>query len=168
MRSPRPRTFKEVVAAQDPTEMARLERGDRFVDPSVNAFHERCRSTKIASARASGVSSISMMTGAATLRSSAVLRPRGGRATISTHSSLVALISNENPSRSSLSRMSEIPRGVIFGRRVDDPPKSEAEHFIRCPARDGWIDCRDLGQVFEHEGTSQNFLPVKRKRPHGF
>src|SRR6478609_5623860 len=24
---------------QDPTEMARLERGDRFVDPSVNAFH---------------------------------------------------------------------------------------------------------------------------------
>ena len=64
--------------------------------------------------------------------------------------------------------MSDIPRGVIFGRRVDDPPKSEAEHFIRCPARDGWIDCRDLGQVFEHEGTSQNFLPVKRKRPHGF
>ena len=27
------------MAAQDPTEMARLERGDRFVDPSVNAFH---------------------------------------------------------------------------------------------------------------------------------
>ena len=64
--------------------------------------------------------------------------------------------------------MSEIPRGTIFGRRVGDPPKSEAEHFIRCPACDGWIDCRDLGQVFEHEGTSQNFLPVKRKRPHGF
>jgi hypothetical protein len=39
MRSPRPRTFKEVVAAQDPAETARLERGDRFVDPSVNAFH---------------------------------------------------------------------------------------------------------------------------------
>ena len=35
----RPRTFQQVVAAQDPTEMARLERGDRFVDPSVNAFH---------------------------------------------------------------------------------------------------------------------------------
>ena len=27
------------MAAQDPTEMVRLERGDRFVDPSVNAFH---------------------------------------------------------------------------------------------------------------------------------
>jgi hypothetical protein len=30
---------EEVVAAQDPTETARLERGDSFVDPSVNAFH---------------------------------------------------------------------------------------------------------------------------------
>ena len=40
--------------------------------------------------------------------------------------------------------MSEIPRGAIFGRRVGDPPKSEAEHFIRCPARGGWIDRRDL------------------------
>ena len=39
MRNPRPRTFEEVVVAQDPTEMARLERGDRFVDPSVHAFH---------------------------------------------------------------------------------------------------------------------------------
>ena len=31
-------------------------------------------------------------------------------------------------------------------------PKCDAEHFIRCPACDGWIDCRDLGQVFDHEG----------------
>jgi hypothetical protein len=46
-----------------------------------------------------------------------------------------------------------IPRGTIFGRRVGNPPKSDAGHFIRCPACDGWIDCRDLGQVFEHEGT---------------
>jgi hypothetical protein len=27
------------MASQDPTEMARLARGDRFVDPSVSAFH---------------------------------------------------------------------------------------------------------------------------------
>jgi hypothetical protein len=33
-----------------------------------------------------------------------------------------------------------------------EAPESEAEHFIRCPACDGWIDCRDLGHVFEHEG----------------
>jgi hypothetical protein len=45
-----------------------------------------------------------------------------------------------------------ISRGTIVGRRVGDPPESEAEHFIQCPACNGWIDCRDLGQVFEHEG----------------
>jgi hypothetical protein len=26
------------------------------------------------------------------------------------------------------------------------------EHFFRCPASGGWIDCRDLAQVFENEG----------------
>ena len=39
MRNTGPRTFKEVEAAQSPTEMARLERGDRFLDPSVNAIN---------------------------------------------------------------------------------------------------------------------------------
>ena len=45
-----------------------------------------------------------------------------------------------------------VPRGKYLGRRIGDPPKDEAEHFIRCPACGGWVDCRDLGQVFEHEG----------------
>ena len=45
-----------------------------------------------------------------------------------------------------------IPRGKYIGKRLGDPPADEAEHFIRCLACDGWIDCRDLGQVFEHEG----------------
>ena len=36
--------------------------------------------------------------------------------------------------------MSDIPRGTIFGRRVGNPPKSDAEHFVRCPACGGWID----------------------------
>jgi CRISPR/Cas system type I-B associated protein Csh2 (Cas7 group RAMP superfamily) len=44
------------------------------------------------------------------------------------------------------------PRGKYFGKRLGDPPKDEAEHFIRCQACDGWIDCRDLGQVFDNEG----------------
>jgi hypothetical protein len=67
MRNTRPRTFKEVMASQDPTEMARLARGDRFVDPSVNAFHgEVSVNEDVAPARVSGVSSISTMTGAAT------------------------------------------------------------------------------------------------------
>jgi hypothetical protein len=48
--------------------------------------------------------------------------------------------------------MTDIPRGKYIGRRLGDPPASEAEHFIRCPVCGGWIDCRDLGQVFEHEG----------------
>jgi hypothetical protein len=39
MRGSRPRTFEDVVAAQDPTEMAHLERGEHFTDPSVSPFH---------------------------------------------------------------------------------------------------------------------------------
>lgn len=47
--------------------------------------------------------------------------------------------------------MSEIRRGEIIGEPLE-PVESEAEHFIRCPKCTGWIDCRDLGQVLEHEG----------------
>jgi hypothetical protein len=32
------------------------------------------------------------------------------------------------------------------------PVADEAEHFIRCTACGGWMNCRDLCQVFEHEG----------------
>jgi len=35
---------------------------------------------------------------------------------------------------------------------VGHPVADEAEHFIRCTACGGWMNCRDLGQVFEHEG----------------
>ena len=45
-----------------------------------------------------------------------------------------------------------IARAKYIGKRLGVPPASEAEHFIRCPACNGWIDCRDLAQVFEHEG----------------
>jgi hypothetical protein len=59
MRGPRPRSFEEVVIAQDPTEKARLARGEHFNDPSVSPFHgDRCRLTKIATVRVSGVLSI--------------------------------------------------------------------------------------------------------------
>jgi hypothetical protein len=54
-----------------------------------------------------------------------------------------------------------IPRGTYFGRPVGEPPKDEAEHYIRCPGCGGWIDCRDLGQVFEQEG------PLLRDRQTG-
>ena len=45
-----------------------------------------------------------------------------------------------------------IPRDTYFGRPLGAQPTDEAEHFVRCPACGGWIDCRDLAQVFEHKG----------------
>jgi hypothetical protein len=51
-----------------------------------------------------------------------------------------------------ISAMIGVPRGKYIGKRVGQPASDEAEHFIRCPACNGWIDCRDLGQVLEHEG----------------
>jgi hypothetical protein len=44
-----------------------------------------------------------------------------------------------------------IRRGEILGERVDREVADEAEHFIRCPTCGGWVDMRDLAQVFEHE-----------------
>ena len=46
----------------------------------------------------------------------------------------------------------EFPRRRYSGRRMRHPPKGEAEYFYRCPVCGGWVDCRDLGQVFDHEG----------------
>jgi hypothetical protein len=43
-------------------------------------------------------------------------------------------------------------RGKYFRKHLGDPPKDEAEHFIRCPTCGDWIDCRDLSQVLMHEG----------------
>jgi hypothetical protein len=48
--------------------------------------------------------------------------------------------------------MTTVPRGKIIGKRLGVEPANEAEHFIQCPTCGGWIDCRDLGQVLEHEG----------------
>lgn len=45
-----------------------------------------------------------------------------------------------------------IPRGKYTGKPLGEPPADEAEHFIKCEACGGWIDCRDLGSVFDHEG----------------
>jgi hypothetical protein len=44
-----------------------------------------------------------------------------------------------------------VPRGKYIGRR-DGPEVDESEHFIKCGVCGGWIDCRDLGSVFDHEG----------------
>ena len=44
----------------------------------------------------------------------------------------------------------KIPRGKYIAKSAD-PHEHEAEHFIRCETCGGWIDCRDLGSVFDHE-----------------
>jgi hypothetical protein len=44
----------------------------------------------------------------------------------------------------------EFPRGKHIRHRVCDLAKDE--HFYRCAACGRWVDCRDLGQVFDHEG----------------
>jgi hypothetical protein len=56
-----------------------------------------------------------------------------------------------------------VRRGQYIGERVGGDPDDEAEHFMRCPACGGWIDMRDLAEVFEHEGP----LPhPKQDQPH--
>jgi hypothetical protein len=48
--------------------------------------------------------------------------------------------------------MTDIPRSKYIGRRIGDPPEDEVEHFVRCPAYGGWMDCRDPAQILEHGG----------------
>ena len=40
--------------------------------------------------------------------------------------------------------MTDVPRGKYIGNWLSASPGDEADHFIRCPVCDGWIDCRDL------------------------
>jgi hypothetical protein len=40
-----------------------------------------------------------------------------------------------------------IPRGKIIGKRMGEPPLSQAERVHKCEARGGWLDMRDLGTV---------------------
>ena len=56
----------------------------------------------------------------------------------------------------------DIPRGTYKGERVGKPLTDEAEHFIRCPACDGWIDCRDLGQSSSTKARSHIRCRINR------
>ena len=44
------------------------------------------------------------------------------------------------------------PRGKIVGKPLGWKAEDEADHFIKCPGCGGWIDCRDLDSVLDHEG----------------
>ena len=51
-----------------------------------------------------------------------------------------------------------VERGKYTGERVDprtgEPIQvEEAEHFSQCTRCGAWVDCRDLGMVFDHEGS---------------
>jgi len=35
---------------------------------------------------------------------------------------------------------------------MDGIPTTEGEHYMRCPAGGGMIDCRDLAQAIAHNG----------------
>ena len=53
--------------------------------------------------------------------------------------------------------MADVPRdkyiGIPINPRTGEPVElAEEEHYQRCPACGGWIDCRDLGMVLDHEG----------------
>ena len=52
-----------------------------------------------------------------------------------------------------------IPRGKYIAKNAD-PDKHEAEHFFICETCGGWIDCHDLGSVFDHEGL---YITCRRK-----
>ena len=56
----------------------------------------------------------------------------------------------------------EFPRGKYIGHRVCDLAKEE--HYYRCPACGAWLDCRDLGQVLDHEGPAPH--PAEDWRQH--
>jgi hypothetical protein len=65
--TPRPGTFKEVVAAEDPAERARIEKSEHFDDVTVgNPFHRRVSVLEDRDGTGSGASSISTRMAAAT------------------------------------------------------------------------------------------------------
>jgi hypothetical protein len=57
--------------------------------------------------------------------------------------------------------MIAIPRGKYLGKASERSAEGEAEHFIRCLACGGWMDCRDLAQVFDPKGRCRTRREVK-------
>ena len=49
--------------------------------------------------------------------------------------------------------------GTIKGRRIDNLPVGEEQHFYTCKACGQAVDMRDLGEVFHHEVSGHQRLP---------
>ena len=69
-------------------------------------------------------------------------------------------------SRQNGQAMIDIPRAHASANVVGDPPANETEHFIRCSACSGWIDCRDLAQVCEHAAHPAGPTAINGHAPH--
>jgi hypothetical protein len=48
--------------------------------------------------------------------------------------------------------VSDVPRGRYIGERVAVRRPTWPSIFVKCHACGGWIDCRDLGSLFDHDG----------------
>jgi hypothetical protein len=58
--------------------------------------------------------------------------------------------------------MIAIPRGKYLGKASERSAEGEAEHFIRCLAYGGWMDCRNLAQVFDPKGPLPHPAQIDR------
>ena len=47
-----------------------------------------------------------------------------------------------------------MPRQFPY-RRIGEEPANELEHYVQCLDCGTWLDCRELGEVIEHEETCE-------------
>lgn len=55
-----------------------------------------------------------------------------------------------------------IPRNTYIGSPLNCTTLTEVDHYIKCAECGGWIDCRDLGSVFDHEGAEATHPKMDR------
>ena len=58
--------------------------------------------------------------------------------------------------------MTDVPRGKYIGNSLGASPGDEADHFVRCPVCDGWIDCRDLLRSSSMKARSHTLHRIDR------
>jgi hypothetical protein len=68
-------------------------------------------------------------------------------------------ITNDEWQEMARSLAQTIKPGTIIGRRSDQIPVDESEHFYVCEACKHAVDMRDLGQVFHHAVPGHEPLP---------
>jgi hypothetical protein len=136
----RPRTFDEVVAAEEPELRERIERAQLYRDPAVeNDFHadvvlmenlDGNGEWRVEYQDDEGGCYVTIFAGPkAEERARDLFRGAQER----THQ-------DRRRRASGALRWPQSRRGKYRGVRVGGPPKDKAEHFIKCPASAGLID----------------------------